>query len=36
MGVSRAMLIDSEGIVHVTEELRARLHFGSSVRFAID
>jgi thiamine biosynthesis lipoprotein len=36
MGVSRAMLIDSDGIVHVTEELRARLHFGSAVRLAVD
>ena len=36
MGVSRALLVDGDGIVHVTEELRARLHFGSSVRLAVE
>jgi thiamine biosynthesis lipoprotein len=34
MGVSRAMLVDSDGIVHVTVEMRARLRFGHSVRLA--
>jgi thiamine biosynthesis lipoprotein len=36
MGVSRAMLVDADGRVHVTEELRTRLHFGSSARLALD
>jgi thiamine biosynthesis lipoprotein len=34
IGVSRAMLVDSDGVVHVTPELRARLHFGDPVRIA--
>jgi thiamine biosynthesis lipoprotein len=34
MGVSRAMLVDSDGVVHVTPELRSRLRFGDSVRVA--
>jgi len=34
MGISRAMLVDSAGIVHVTPALRARLHFGDRVRVA--
>jgi thiamine biosynthesis lipoprotein len=34
MGVSRAMLVDGEGIVHVTEEMRARLRFDDAVRLA--
>jgi len=28
MGISQAMLVDSEGVVHVTPELKARLLFG--------
>jgi hypothetical protein len=28
------MLVDSDGVVHVTPELRARLHFGDPVRIA--
>jgi thiamine biosynthesis lipoprotein len=35
MRVSRAMLVDSDGIVHVTPELRARLHFTEPVRIAV-
>ena len=35
MGISRAMLVDSDGVVHVTPELKARLHFGDSVRVAV-
>jgi thiamine biosynthesis lipoprotein len=34
MGVSRAMLVDGEGIVHVTKELAARLRFAGPVRLA--
>jgi len=34
IGVSRAMLVDSDGVVHVTPELRARLHFRDPVRIA--
>jgi thiamine biosynthesis lipoprotein len=34
MGISRAMLVDSAGIVHVTPELRSRLHFRDRVRVA--
>jgi thiamine biosynthesis lipoprotein len=34
MGVSRAMLVDSDGVVHVTPELRARLHFSDGFRIA--
>jgi thiamine biosynthesis lipoprotein len=32
MGVSRALLVDSHGVVHVTPELRARLHFNDGFR----
>jgi len=35
MGVARAMLVDSEGVVHVTPELRERLHFGGHARAAV-
>ncbi|HEY6720177.1 MAG TPA: FAD:protein FMN transferase [Burkholderiales bacterium] len=28
MGISSAMLVDSEGAVHITSELKTRLHFG--------
>ena len=35
MGVSQAMLVDSDGIVHVTPELKARLHFSEPGRVAI-
>lgn len=34
MGVSRALLVDSDGVVHVTPELRARLRFGDLVSVA--
>jgi hypothetical protein len=34
MGISRAMLVDSAGIAHVTPELRARLHFHDRGRVA--
>ena len=34
IGVPRAMLVDSDGVVHVTSELRARLHFRDPVRIA--
>jgi thiamine biosynthesis lipoprotein len=34
IGVLRAMLVDSDGVVHVTPELRARLHFRDPVRIA--
>jgi len=32
MGVSHALLVDSDGVVHVTPELRARLYFGEPAR----
>jgi FAD:protein FMN transferase len=35
MGVSRAMLVDSDGVVHATPELRARLHISDPVRVVI-
>ena len=35
MGISRALLVDSDGIVHVTQELRARLRFGDRARLAV-
>lgn len=35
MGVSRAMLVDSRGIVHVTPELRERLHFSGHAQVAV-
>ena len=31
MGVSRALLVDSEGIVHITSEMRRRLRFSEGV-----
>jgi len=34
IGVTRAMLVDSDGVVHVTPELRARLRFRDPVRIA--
>jgi thiamine biosynthesis lipoprotein len=34
MGISRAMLVDSDGIAHITPELRARLRFKDQVRIA--
>jgi hypothetical protein len=34
MGISRALLVDSEGRVHVTPELKARLRFRDRVRIA--
>ena len=34
MGVARAMLVDSEGIVHVTPEFRERLHFSGHAQVA--
>jgi FAD:protein FMN transferase len=36
MGVSRAMLVDADGMVHVTAELRARLRFGNPSRVAAE
>ena len=35
IGVSRAMLVDSDGVVHVTPELRARLRLADRVRVAV-
>jgi len=35
MGVSRAMLVDSDGIVHITPELRERLRFGDRVQVTV-
>ncbi|HUL93939.1 MAG TPA: FAD:protein FMN transferase [Burkholderiales bacterium] len=35
MGVSQAMLVDAEGTVHVSPELRSRLHFTDPARVAI-
>jgi thiamine biosynthesis lipoprotein len=35
IGVSRAMLVDSDGVVHVTPELKAHLHFRDPVRVAV-
>jgi thiamine biosynthesis lipoprotein len=32
MGISRALLVDSEGIVHITPEMKMRLRFGAGVR----
>lgn len=32
MGVSRALLVDSDGVVHVTPEMKARLRFSDGVR----
>ena len=32
MGVARALLVDSEGVIHVTPEMRARLQLGNGVR----
>ena len=34
MGIARVMLVDSAGVIHVTPELRARLHFRDRVRVA--
>jgi thiamine biosynthesis lipoprotein len=34
MGISNAMLVDADGAVHVTAELKARLSFRDRVRFA--
>jgi FAD:protein FMN transferase len=34
MGVPRALLVDSEGIVHVTPEFRERLHFSGHAQVA--
>jgi FAD:protein FMN transferase len=30
MGISRAMLIDFQGVIHITPELKARMHFSNS------
>jgi thiamine biosynthesis lipoprotein len=35
MGISRAMLVDTDGVVHVTRELKARLRFSHAVRIAV-
>jgi thiamine biosynthesis lipoprotein len=35
MGVSRAMLVDSDGVVHITPELKARLHFSGHAQLAV-
>ena len=35
MGVSQAMLVDAEGIVHITPELKSRLHFADPARVAV-
>ena len=35
MGVSRAMLVDTDGVVHVTRELKARLRFSDPARIAV-
>ena len=35
MGISHAMLVDAGGVVHVTPELRSRLHFADSARVAV-
>ena len=35
MGVTQAMLVDAEGIVHVTPELKSRLSFAGSARVVI-
>jgi FAD:protein FMN transferase len=35
IGVSRALLVDSDGVIHVTAEFRARLHFDDPVRIAV-
>jgi thiamine biosynthesis lipoprotein len=35
MGVTRAMLVDTDGIVHVTLELKARLRFSEAVPIAV-
>ena len=35
MGVARAMLVDSGGVVHVTPELKARLQFADRARVAV-
>jgi FAD:protein FMN transferase len=35
MGVSCAMLVDSDGVVHVTPELKARLRFSNPARVAV-
>jgi thiamine biosynthesis lipoprotein len=35
MGVSRAMLVDADGVVHVTPELEARLQFADRTRVAV-
>lgn len=35
MGVSGALLVDSDSVVHVTPELRARLHFSDLVSVAV-
>lgn len=34
MGVSRALLVDSDGVVHVTPEMKARLRFSEPFRIA--
>jgi len=36
MGISRAMLVDSDGVVHLTPELKARLRFSDPARVAVD
>jgi thiamine biosynthesis lipoprotein len=35
MGVSCAMLVDTDGVVHVTRELSARIHFSDPARIAV-
>ena len=35
MGIPRAMLVDSDGVVHVTPELSARLQFADRARVAV-
>jgi thiamine biosynthesis lipoprotein len=35
MGVSRALLVDSEGVVHVTPEMKRRLQFSDGVQEAV-
>jgi thiamine biosynthesis lipoprotein len=35
MGISRALLVDSDGVVHVTPELNARLHFSDPVQVVV-
>jgi thiamine biosynthesis lipoprotein len=35
MGVSCAMLVDADGVVHITRELSARIHFSDPARIAV-